>query len=50
MTHTRVSWSLLIGGVVFGVLLSGMVWLARQHSRRVRILILTKGDASVQPR
>jgi hypothetical protein len=50
MTHTRMSWGLLIGGVVLGVGLSGLVWLARQQSRQVRILILTKGGAPVQDR
>jgi hypothetical protein len=45
MTHTRLSLSLLIGGAVLGMGLSGLVWLARQQSRRAKILILTKGGA-----
>jgi hypothetical protein len=45
MTHTRMAVGLLIGGVALGVVLSGLVWLARQQSRRARILILTKGGA-----
>jgi hypothetical protein len=50
MTYTRVSWSLLIGVAGLEVVLSGLVWLARQHARHARILILTKGGASVQGR
>jgi hypothetical protein len=52
MTHTRVSLRLLIGVAVVGgiVMLSGLVWLARQQSRRARVLILTQGGASVQDR
>jgi hypothetical protein len=52
MTHTRVSLRLLIGVAVVGgiVVLSGLVWLARQQSRRARILILTQGGAPVQDR
>jgi hypothetical protein len=41
MTHTRLSWGLLIGVAALGVVLSGLVWLARQQSRRARVLILT---------
>jgi hypothetical protein len=48
MTHTRLSLGLLIGGAVFGMVLSGLVWLARQPSRQARILILTQGGAPVQ--
>jgi hypothetical protein len=48
MTHTRLSWGLLIGVAVLGIVLSGLVWLARQPSWQVRILILTKGGAPVQ--
>jgi hypothetical protein len=40
MTHTRVAWRLLSGVAVLA--LSGLVWLARQQSRRARILILTR--------
>ena len=52
MTHTQVSLRLLIGvAVVGGVgVLSGLVWLARQQSRRARILILTQDGAPVQDR
>jgi len=50
MTHTRVSVSLLIGVAVLGLVLCGLVWLARQQSRQARILILTKGGAPVQDR
>jgi hypothetical protein len=52
MTHTQVSLCLLIGVAVVGgvVVLSGLVWLARPQSRRVRILILTQGGAPVQDR
>jgi hypothetical protein len=50
MTHTRMSLGLLIGVAVLGVVLSGLVWLARQQSRQARILILTKGEAPVQDR
>jgi hypothetical protein len=45
MAHTRMSLSLLIGGAVLGVVLTALVWLARQQSRRAKILILTKGGA-----
>jgi len=47
MTHTQVSLRLLIGVAVVGgvVVLSGLVWLARQQSRRARIRILTQGGA-----
>ena len=48
MTHTRMSLGILIGVAVLGVALSGLVWLARQQSRRARILILTKGGPSVR--
>jgi hypothetical protein len=48
MTHTRLSWGLLIGVAVLGIVLSGLVWLARQPSWQVRMLILTKGGAPVQ--
>jgi hypothetical protein len=48
MTHTRVSWRLLSGVAVLAVALSGLVWLARQQSRRARVLILTKGETPVQ--
>jgi hypothetical protein len=41
MPHPRASVSLLIGVVVLGVVLSGLVWLPRQHARYGRILILT---------
>jgi hypothetical protein len=50
MTHTRLSLGLLIGVAVLGVVLRGLVWLARQQSRQARILILTKGGAPVQDR
>jgi hypothetical protein len=52
MTHTQVSLRLLIGVAVVGgvVVLSGLVGLARQQSRRARILILTQGGAPVQDR
>jgi hypothetical protein len=52
MTYIRVSWCLLIGVAVVGgiVVLSGLVWLARQQSRRARVLILTQGGAPVQDR
>jgi hypothetical protein len=52
MTHTRGSLRLLIGVAVVGgiVVLSGLVWLARQQSRRARILILTQGGAPVRDR
>jgi hypothetical protein len=50
MTHTRLSWGLLIGVAVLAVALSGLVWLARQPSRQARILIVTKGGAPVQDR
>jgi hypothetical protein len=52
MTHTRVSLRLLIGVAVVGgiVVLSGLVWLARQQSRRARVFILTQGGTSVQDR
>jgi hypothetical protein len=52
MTHTRVSLRLLIGVAVVGgiVVLSGLVWLARQPSRQARVLILTQGGAPVQDR
>jgi hypothetical protein len=50
MTHSRMSLGLLIGVAVLGVVLSGLVWLARQQSRQARILILTKGEAPVQDR
>jgi hypothetical protein len=40
MPHPRASVSLLIGVVVLGVVLSGMVWLARHHARPAKILIL----------
>jgi hypothetical protein len=52
MTHTQVSLRLLIGVAVVGgvVVLSGLVWLARQQSRRARILILTQGGTPVQDR
>jgi hypothetical protein len=43
MTHSWVSWRLLSGVAVLAVALSGLVWLARQQSRRARILILTQG-------
>jgi hypothetical protein len=45
MTHTRLSLGLLIGVAALGVVLSGLVWLARQQSRRARVLILTQGGA-----
>jgi hypothetical protein len=50
MTRTRLSLGLLIGVAVLGIVLNGLVWLARQQSRQVRILILTKGGAPVQGR
>jgi hypothetical protein len=50
MTHSWVSWRLLSGVAVLAVALSGLVWLARQQSRRARILILTQGGAPVQDR
>jgi hypothetical protein len=50
MTHTRVSLSILIGVAVLGMVLSGIVWLARQQSGHARILILTKGGTPVQDR
>jgi len=50
MTHTRVSVSILIGVAVLGMVLSGIVWLARQQSGHARILILTKSGAPVQDR
>jgi hypothetical protein len=52
MTHTRLSLRLLIGVAVVGgiVVLSGLVWLARQQSRRARIRILTQDGAPVQDR
>jgi hypothetical protein len=50
MTHSRVSWRLLSGVAVLAVALSGLVWLARQQSRRARVLILTQGGAPVQDR
>jgi hypothetical protein len=49
MTHSWVSWRLLSGVAVLAVVLSGLVWLARQQSRRARIL-LTHGGAPVQDR
>jgi hypothetical protein len=48
MTHTRLSLGILIGVAVLGVALSSLVWLARQQSRRARILILTKGGPAVR--
>ena len=48
MTHTRLSWGLLIGVAVLGIVLSGLVWLARQPSWQVRLRILTKGGIPVQ--
>jgi hypothetical protein len=48
MTHTRMSLGIRIGVAVLGAVLSGLVWLARQQSRRARILILTKGGAPVR--
>jgi hypothetical protein len=52
MTHTQVSLRLFIGVAVVGgvVVLSGLVWLARQQSRRARIRILTQDGAPVQDR
>jgi hypothetical protein len=52
MTHSRLSLRLLIGVAVVGgvVVLSGLVWLARQQSRRARIRILTQDGAPVQGR
>jgi hypothetical protein len=50
MTHTRLSLGLLIGVAVLGIVLSGLVGLARQQSRQARILILTQGGAPVQDR
>jgi hypothetical protein len=52
MTHSRLSLRLLIGVAVVGgvVVLSGLVWLARQQSRRARIRILTQDGAPVQDR
>jgi hypothetical protein len=46
MTHTRLSLSLLIGVAALRVGLSGLVWLARQQSRRARVLIMTQGGAT----
>jgi hypothetical protein len=45
MTLIQVPLRLLIGVAVVGgiVVLSGVVWLARQPSRRARVLILTQG-------
>ena len=48
MAHTRTSLGILIGVAVLRVVLSGLVVLARQQSRRARILILTKGGAPVR--
>jgi hypothetical protein len=50
MTHTRISLSLLISGVMLGMVLTALVWLARQQSRRARILILTQGGVPVHDR
>ena len=46
MTRTCLSLGLLIGVAVLGIVLSGLVWLARQQSRRARVLILTKGGGT----
>jgi hypothetical protein len=50
MPHTHLSWGLLISVAGLGIVLSGLVWLARQPSWQVRMLILTKGGTPVQGR